>query len=61
MKNELYDKILNTLERLGLPVKITDEDKDCDPLAVVNVLHFNISHEILAGHETNGIIHIREF
>ncbi len=47
MKNEQYDKILNTLERLGLPVKITDEDKDCDPLAVINseLIKFAVEQE----------------
>lgn len=36
MRTEQYSAILGTLERLGLPVAITDEDKDCDALAVIN-------------------------
>lgn len=36
MKTERYGEILNTLERLGLPVTMTDEDSSADTLAVIN-------------------------
>lgn len=29
-------KIVDTLERLGFPLSITDEDRYCDPIAVIN-------------------------
>ena len=36
MRTERYGEILNTLERLGLPVTMTDEDASSDTLAVIN-------------------------
>lgn len=36
MRNDRYKEILDTLERLGLPVTMTAEDASCDTLAVIN-------------------------
>lgn len=34
--SDKYDEIQNTLQRLGLAVDVKEEDKDADPLAVIN-------------------------
>ena len=36
MKTDEYKEILTTLDRLGLSIQITDEDKNCDALAIIN-------------------------
>ena len=36
MKTDQYNEILNTLERLGLPVTMTADDAASDPIAVIN-------------------------
>ncbi len=36
MRIKQYGEILDTLERLGLSIMITEADKDCDALAVIN-------------------------
>lgn len=36
MMTDQCNEIVDTLERLGFPLSITDEDGDCDPIAVIS-------------------------